>query len=973
MIEESLVKVNFAGKDGFFWWIGQIAHKEVWGKVARIDNPGNLTGEGQPFRCKVRIVGYHTFDGAILPDEDLPWAQLMLDPIYGAGNGSVGATDSIVGGETCFGFFLDGEDGQSPVIVGLLYRSDGVKNIIKDKTILEKEKSSRFRPFSGHPNNLITSTQREARIERPYNVPETPPATPSFLKRVEEDLGIGSNLNFNSQVGYFSGIGTTAFDSSISGIGFTNLANINLGISTTVGLNQIPISPLDYEGIVGGLNPVESFYSIAAYASRVPAVVKPSVCNDNFISRIATILQDFVSFTNALDIYKGLYIDSTLNAFVDIANEVENTASQIVGIFRLIVSAIRNSIFKCITWAFRKLVGLIFPPEQQKIALEAMKKIFDRIYCILEKIYPGLIDKLTDYLQGLIEPINAPLCAVEQWVGGVLAELISNIEEVLEPILSGISWLTDQYTSISNYISQASSLASEIYSFLECTGFVCERPSSWSPIYGPSMKERDDWNKMLSNVNAFKGLQTELGTFSDAISQSSLYNGSNSLFASCNEATNNPSQNELINFPLGIRYSQCIPPIVEIIGDGVGAEAVPIVSSQGKVISVEIVKIGSGYTRPPRISIIDRTNYGRGAEAKSRVNSSGQLESVYIISSGSGYCKANYSEIFGNFDILLTSNKSSLTEGDSVDFIVEAFNLPDGTEIQYQVEGIQPELIQESLRGAFSIQNNKARIQLNTIKEVISKKQNSALLTLRLPEYNRSIRVLVNREIDREIIGEQNFVLSSTRERIQEGEEFTIKLETKLVESGTKIPYVFANFPEELITPNKLTGEFEIQDNFAELKIKTNLDVIVDDVLIQLNLPTQNLTLNVLVEDLQTVSIPKEKICIGKIIVERPGYGYTQNDRIVVAGREFKLDLTPRSGAIIGVLQDEPLCDYFEDLPEITINTNTGVGAEVFLSTKLSDEFKLQAGAALSGTPVNRPDELGRIRDKKILNVVDCV
>ena len=67
-------KQNFVGKDGFVWWIGQIAPKEVW-----IDNFGTLDKAwGQ--RYKVRIMGYHPYSTAELKDEDLPWAQCLSAP-----------------------------------------------------------------------------------------------------------------------------------------------------------------------------------------------------------------------------------------------------------------------------------------------------------------------------------------------------------------------------------------------------------------------------------------------------------------------------------------------------------------------------------------------------------------------------------------------------------------------------------------------------------------------------------------------------------------------------------------------------------------------------------------------------------------------------------------------------------------------------------------------------------------------------
>ena len=47
MIEESLLKSNFIGKDGFIWWIGQVADPKVWrNEKTRIDNGKDAWGWG---------------------------------------------------------------------------------------------------------------------------------------------------------------------------------------------------------------------------------------------------------------------------------------------------------------------------------------------------------------------------------------------------------------------------------------------------------------------------------------------------------------------------------------------------------------------------------------------------------------------------------------------------------------------------------------------------------------------------------------------------------------------------------------------------------------------------------------------------------------------------------------------------------------------------------------------------------------
>ena len=70
MIENNLLKTNFIGKDGFRWWIGQVAPEAAQG------NQINQTGSTWGCRVKVRIYGYHPADITELADEDLPWAQV---------------------------------------------------------------------------------------------------------------------------------------------------------------------------------------------------------------------------------------------------------------------------------------------------------------------------------------------------------------------------------------------------------------------------------------------------------------------------------------------------------------------------------------------------------------------------------------------------------------------------------------------------------------------------------------------------------------------------------------------------------------------------------------------------------------------------------------------------------------------------------------------------------------------------------
>jgi hypothetical protein len=100
-------KDNFIGMSGFIWWVGVIEQ--------RVD-PLAMG------RCKVRIFGWHTENTSLLPSDDLPWS-MSLFPV----NNSLEWTAPLIG-DWVVGFFMDGENAQFPVMMGVL-------PYIKDKSI----------------------------------------------------------------------------------------------------------------------------------------------------------------------------------------------------------------------------------------------------------------------------------------------------------------------------------------------------------------------------------------------------------------------------------------------------------------------------------------------------------------------------------------------------------------------------------------------------------------------------------------------------------------------------------------------------------------------------------------------------------------------------------------------------------------------------------------------------------------------
>ena len=74
MLETRHSNIEFLGKDGFQWFIAQVAPDIVW----RTENNQNFDNG---FRAKIRILGYHPGENdgeGGISDDDLPWVIMIL-------------------------------------------------------------------------------------------------------------------------------------------------------------------------------------------------------------------------------------------------------------------------------------------------------------------------------------------------------------------------------------------------------------------------------------------------------------------------------------------------------------------------------------------------------------------------------------------------------------------------------------------------------------------------------------------------------------------------------------------------------------------------------------------------------------------------------------------------------------------------------------------------------------------------------
>ena len=146
MESSSLFNPGFLG-GSFYWFIGQVADDSTWrenqnpDKFEKIDE---MPAWG--YRYKVRIIGHHDQDESDVTAEELPWAQVMYPVTAGTGHGGSYQSPAIKQGSFVFGFFLDGKDQQTPIIMGCL--GNNAKTKLERKQGTEGSGGKNFTPVS---------------------------------------------------------------------------------------------------------------------------------------------------------------------------------------------------------------------------------------------------------------------------------------------------------------------------------------------------------------------------------------------------------------------------------------------------------------------------------------------------------------------------------------------------------------------------------------------------------------------------------------------------------------------------------------------------------------------------------------------------------------------------------------------------------------------------------------------------------
>lgn len=583
MIDESILKSNFLGRDGFRWWIGQIPATSAQG--------GQKNGGGWGNRSKVRILGYHPYNEVELPDEDLPWAQVMVPTTAGTGAANYSTNTKLQQGDIVFGFFLDGDNAQLPVIIGCFGRTDKVSS-------KPAETASPFQPFTGYTNNIKkpsgTLKAEESNQQNAGSQKSPRSVSPATASKLNAQAPAGTE-----EISYYSGIGqkivfgNSCEDTAIKGIS-------------------------------------------AEVTNLLTKIQNASNVVSNISNEINRVVDKIVGLANGI---VGQMFYKVYNALVDPMQQG--------------LDLLYKTVFAKVFAATQSNSAAHEAGKIAQEAMVAPTKILEQaIPCVASNIINGLSGVVKDILNSVVENVkNFVSCAGTQFVGALANSIISAISSGLAGPISGITKILnfvggfdlegilrggiDSLTGIAGLFGCNQSRA-------KCSGGI----NQWT--IGCSGNDTGSEKEKLGQILNSMNVAASIGNVAGAVG--SVANTIQSGFDIFSSATSSLSS----SLSSGGCYTgdpvNCGAPQIRIFGGGgSGAFGTAILGSfvtglvgdseltTGSIIGVRVDNGGSGYRYPPFVEIVDECDQGYGAVARSVINENGEVTAIYIVSEGENY------------------------------------------------------------------------------------------------------------------------------------------------------------------------------------------------------------------------------------------------------------------------------------------------------------------------------------------------
>ena len=643
MIENNLLKTNFLGKDGFRWWIGQVAPEEAQGD--QLNQIGNTWG----CRLKVRIYGYHPADITELPDKSLPWAQVLLSSQGGSGKANRSRSVRISPGDTVMGFFLDGDDAQLPVILGIFANTGSYY-------ASDEEYKSPFEPFTGYTSKIKPNNDFIAKNEGGDNSNKSQKSPRFLTKEIVEDL----NENLEK--------GKAQLDQLVNSEELQNAAS-----EASAELKQV----LDSGAVQTGLkntaanakpiveNLKKQFANVDTQAFKaigqeiiLGSGVQAAAANTKSTNKIKNTLKNTLSeVKNSVpkDKFKGLAdgAKQIVSASKPMIKDMVNTT------FDELAPQLNGGLNKLYKDKFGEVMGKTGNLALAKKAAQAAQVAMVGPVMTLQDAMPCAVKKITDKLTGDVANLLAEFtnnvdnftdCIGDQFIGALFNDMIKGINTELADAIGGVANIFPSGDIEGLLRGKAEGLLGIASVFDDCdipTADLGSKTNKWILGAGPgNLNLENIAGKVLDIANAAQELKEAAASPGGVIGNLGLFDfmrpdvstpGFSSTLSDCYTGPPLNCSGIKINlFGGGGSGAQVNPILGAIVSDTFAVQT-------ASLIGMKVTNAGSGYTSPPFVEIEDTCRKGYGAIARSVIDydpsspTFQQVTDVYVVSAGENY------------------------------------------------------------------------------------------------------------------------------------------------------------------------------------------------------------------------------------------------------------------------------------------------------------------------------------------------
>ena len=579
MIDESILKSNFIGRDGFRWWIGQIPPIEA--------QKSQANGGGWGNRTKVRILGYHPYNTAELSNDDLPWAQVLLSPTSGSGAANYAVNPKLRPGDTVLGFFLDGDNAQIPDIIGCFGRTEQVPST---------SFKSPFVPFTGYtkrippPNGTLHKSEENEEKSTSQKSPRD--VTPEIISKLNQKSELKDEVFYFSGVGKKVVIGNSSNDTVAKGIGaeVNNLLQKVNDVTNKVQNVTAEISR-SVDKIVGIANGFVGQAVNSLYNKLIPLIQQGLDALYKFVYNLV-----FTATQNSAAAHLAGVAAQT--AMVGPVKLLESYIPKITGI-------VVNNLFKTV----------------KSMLTDVVKNVRYFRSCVADQFVGSLLNDIIGKIQSSISsPLNG-IMKILQFVSFGVSSVGSFLRSGVSAIRS-IGGLFD--------INQNKNKSSgNVEEWVIGVGIVDvgEDAIKFSNI----LKNMNIANGIADVVDGVKDIKSGWDIFSEKTKNKKNKSAVGGCHTLQQTSCSAPKIKVFGGSGKGVK-AEAILGSFSTNSSGV---------TTASVIGIKVKKKGKKYKYPPFVEIIDDCEQGYGAVAKSIINEDGEVTGIYMVSEGENYPVGN--------------------------------------------------------------------------------------------------------------------------------------------------------------------------------------------------------------------------------------------------------------------------------------------------------------------------------------------